>query len=129
MINDLIGKPYRNDNEPRGQGKYDCWDLVVEVFKREGIILPEDLFNNHVLTNIHALTGQKSMQERFEKCGEDVIPAIAVFRPRLDMITHAGVYLGEGRFIHSTSKKGVCIESIDHPLWKNRFDGFYRLKG
>ena len=127
-VDDLIGKPYREDSEPRGRDKYDCWDLVVEVLKREGIILPEDLFTNHILTNIHAITEQKNLQERFEKCGENVIPSIAVFRPRLDMITHAGVHLGEGRFIHSTSKKGVCIENINHPLWRNRFDGFYRLK-
>ena len=128
-ISDLVGKPYREDNEPRGQGKYDCWDLAVEVFKREGITLPEDLFTNHILTNIHLITEDKSsVWNDFERCGEDILPSIAVFRPRIDMITHAGVHLGEGKFIHSTSKKGVCIESIDHPLWKNRFYGFYRIK-
>ena len=127
-VNDLVGKQYRNDDELRGQGKYDCWDLVVEIFKREGIILPEDLFDNHILDCIDVITSKETFQERFEKCGENVIPSIAVFRPRLDMITHAGVHLGEGRFIHSTSKKGVCIENINHPLWRNRFYGFYCIK-
>ena len=128
-VRDLVGKQYREETEPKGIGKYDCWDLVVEVFKREGVFLPEDLFTNHVLVNIHAITDQTDLQNRFEKCGENVIPSIAVFRPRLDMITHAGVNLGNGNFIHSTSKKGVCIENISHPLWRNRFVGFYIMKG
>lgn len=124
----LVGCPYREDGEPRGQGKYDCWDVTVEMFKREGKFLPEDLFDCHSIEFINSITAQQPFQNRFVECSKDEVPCIVVFKPRLDMITHAGVYLGEGRFIHSTTKKGVCIENLDHPLWRNRFQGFYKLR-
>jgi lipoprotein Spr len=37
-------------------------------------------------------------------------------------ITHSGIYLGEGEFIHTSSKKGVSIAKIDDPYyWGRRF--------
>jgi cell wall-associated NlpC family hydrolase len=45
------------------------------------------------------------------------------------MCGHVGVYIGNNQFIHSTEKKGVCIESLSSILWKNRIDGFYLPKG
>ena len=41
-------------------------------------------------------------------------------------ISHAGIYLGEGNFIHAASKK-VEISSIDSVYWKDKFTGFKRF--
>ena len=41
-------------------------------------------------------------------------------------ISHAGIYLGEGNFIHAGSKK-VEISSIDSGYWKDKFTGFKRF--
>ena len=35
-------------------------------------------------------------------------------------INHVGIYLSDGRFIHSSRSKGVVISSFDDPYWKVR---------
>lgn len=41
-------------------------------------------------------------------------------------ISHAGIYLGEGNFIHAGTKK-VEISSIDSAYWKDKFTGYKRF--
>ena len=41
-------------------------------------------------------------------------------------ISHAGIYLGDGNFIHAGTKK-VEISSIDSAYWKDKFTGFKRF--
>ena len=37
-------------------------------------------------------------------------------------ITHVGIYIGKGKFIHAASKKkGIIISSIDHGYYANKF--------
>ena len=45
-------------------------------------------------------------------------------------ITHVGIYIGDGRFIHSASegpKTGVIISSLDEPYWKRTFTAAGRV--
>jgi hypothetical protein len=44
-------------------------------------------------------------------------------------INHVGIYLSDGRFIHSARTKGVMISSIDDPYWKARLVSTKRLAG
>ena len=41
-------------------------------------------------------------------------------------ISHAGIYIGEGKFIHAGTKQ-VEIASLDSVYWKDKFDGFKRF--
>jgi murein DD-endopeptidase / murein LD-carboxypeptidase len=36
-------------------------------------------------------------------------------------ITHSGIYTGNYKFIHTSSKKGVTITSINDPWWSKKF--------
>lgn len=38
-----------------------------------------------------------------------------------DYITHVGIYLGNNKFIHASTSKGVISTSIDDPWWSKRF--------
>ena len=54
---------------------------------------------------------------------EPEIPCMVAFGS--DVINHVGVYIGEGKFIHTTKRLGsVVIERLDNPLYGNR--KFYR---
>lgn len=35
-------------------------------------------------------------------------------------ITHVGIYLKEGKFIHSSSLRGVVVDNLDAPYWSRR---------
>lgn len=41
--------------------------------------------------------------------------------------SHTGIYVGNNKFIHSSSSKGVRIDSINGSYWKNKFIGGKRL--
>lgn len=52
---------------------------------------------------------------------------LVFFRTRGKRISHVGIYLGEGRFIHSPSSgKRVSINRLDETYWARRFAGAKR---
>jgi lipoprotein Spr len=41
-------------------------------------------------------------------------------------VSHVGMYLQNGKFIHSSTTNGVAISSLDEAYWKARFIGARR---
>ncbi len=90
----------------------DCSGLLVTVFGKQGIRLPHN----------------SEEQARYGK----IIPGMnnllkgdLVFFTRSykthQFITHSGIYIGNNKFIHASSKKGVTITSLDDPWWSEKF--------
>lgn len=102
-ISDLIGVPFN---------RMKCWDVVVEVYRRSGVSLPN-------YTEIH----MGDWEEIREPLPMSVL-AFALYGHELD---HVGVYLGEGTFIHATEHAGVCIEHI--AKYVPRLKHIYEWKG
>jgi len=42
-------------------------------------------------------------------------------------ITHSGIYLGEGRFIHTSTSEGVVVQSLNAHYWQEHFTFGTRL--
>lgn len=42
-------------------------------------------------------------------------------------VTHVAIYIGNGQMIHSTTSKGVAIDSINNTYWKPKFMGAKRI--
>ena len=110
---DVMGTPYQwGGSDENG---FDCSGLIQYAYGENGIIIPR-------------------VSRDQARSGRYVEPRVADLRPgdilafsveRSSRITHVGLYIGEGKFIHSASK-GVAISSLvatdaNSRWWQNRW--------
>jgi cell wall-associated NlpC family hydrolase len=124
LVTDLVGVPFIDGG--RGPEGYDCWGLVCEVFKREGITLKDYNLCCHDSEGFYSFFKEELPQ--WTRHEHPNIPSPSVVAIRFNhpvFVNHVGAYIGDGKFLHTREKIGVCIEKIDAPYWKHRIEGFY----
>jgi cell wall-associated NlpC family hydrolase len=90
----------------------DCSGLIMAVFAEHNILLP------HSSEEI-ARYG-KIIRDKSELRKGDLVFFIKSYKTS-KYITHVGIYLGNNEFIHTSSKKGVTVSSLDNSYWKDKF--------
>lgn len=84
---------------------FDCSGLVQTAFASAGIRLPRDSYQQEAFTAAIAW--------------DDLEPGDLVFFGTPERTTHVGLYLGDGRYIHSSGKdqgrNGIGIDSLIDP--------------
>ncbi|HWR06300.1 C40 family peptidase [Sporomusa sp.] len=121
-LNDLIGLPFIDGGRDPAVG-LDCWGLSTEVFRRYGIELPDYKISCEDASRIHSEVEEQ--RAGWRRCEQEIpVPALVVIRFTV-YCDHTGVYIGQGRFIHTRKGLGVNIDRVDSPAWANRIEGFY----
>jgi cell wall-associated NlpC family hydrolase len=110
----VIGTPYRAGGVTPRTG-FDCSGFVTWVFQQHGLAVPRTVGD------------QFSVGQPVETPG--VAPGDLVFfetGPRGP--THVGIALGDGRFVHAPSSRGVVrIEPLGSSYWTRRYLGARRI--
>ena len=118
---DLIGTRFKVHGRNKQEG-FDCYGLAIEVLKRNGITLVDVFYDN--LENrkeLHDYLHESIPNEKIDNPVENCIIEIDVKGEPL----HIGVYIGDGKFIHTTSRKNVVIEPLR--VYKNKIKGYYKV--
>jgi cell wall-associated NlpC family hydrolase len=94
-----------------GPDHFDCSGFVYYVFKQNGISIPR--------TSLQQSKSAEKLNRKEIKRG-DILSFDTHDRKH---INHSGIYLGEGKFIHSSSGKayGVTISELDKGFYKDKF--------
>lgn len=97
-----LGTPYKWGSTSRSNGGYDCSGFVTYVYKTKGVKLPR--------TSRDMAKAGQSVSTKSLKSGD-----LVFFKTgRSSRINHVGMYVGNGKFIHSSSGQGgVRIDSIN----------------
>ena len=90
----------------------DCSGLLVAVFARYGIALPHKSEEQARFGKV--ITGTDELIKG------DLVFFIRTYRTS-DFITHSGIYIGNNKFIHTSSSNGVTITLLSDPWWKEKF--------
>ena len=90
----------------------DCSGLLVAVFASYGIRLPHNSEEQARYGKV--IAGKTELREG------DLVFFIKSYRTQ-NFITHSGIYIGNNKFIHTSSSNGVTITSLDDEYWKQRF--------
>lgn len=121
--NDLIGVPFVDGG--RSTAGFDCYGLAVEVFKRFGIPLPDYRIGCEDTTAIDGEIAKQRVRWIRQDPANLPVPCLVVIRFNTLFCNHTGVYIGNGKFIHTRQRIGVNVDDIDSLVWKRRIEGFY----
>ena len=117
---DLIGLPFVDGG--RGPAAYDCWGVAMELFKRQGKPVKDYPIN---AVDVDGIAKQMHNDESlWHKLEAPFLGCLVLLRLTPGCwANHVGIYIGDGRFIHSYVVTGVCIDRLRK--WKSRIVGFY----
>jgi len=107
----LIGTPYSWAGS--SPGGFDCSGFVYYVMKKAGYSISRTSASTYF--DLGKNTANPAPGNLVFFAGNPNIKSI---------ITHMGIYLGDGQFIHASSSKGVMISSLSSGYFETRLAGF-----
>ncbi|KPW20148.1 NLP/P60-like protein [Pseudomonas cannabina pv. alisalensis] len=107
----LVGTPYRWGGNTPDSG-FDCSGLIGYVYRdAAGISLPRS-------TREMIVMGAPNIRREQLQSGDLVFFATSGG----SQVSHAGIYVGEGRFVHAPATGGtVKLDSLDKPYWQRAY--------
>ncbi len=113
----FLGVPYKRGGNSAETG-FDCSGFVRAIYEQSiGLILPR------------RAEQQAAVTQNIDKA--ELQPGDLVFFNTMKRaFSHVGIYVGEGKFIHSPKPGAeVRVESMGVAYWARRFDGARRVQG
>ena len=111
----FLGVPYKRGGNTAESG-FDCSGFVKAMYEQTvGLILPRKA------------SQQAAATQKIDRA--DLQPGdLVFFNTMRHAFSHVGIYIGEGKFIHSPRPGAeVRVESMTLSYWKHRFDGARRV--
>ena len=111
----FIGVPYRRGGTSASTG-FDCSGFVRAMYEKTvGMVLPRKAAQQAASTQV---IDKKELQP-----GD-----LVFFNTMRRAFSHVGIYVGDGKFIHSPrSGSEVRVEDMHQSYWQRRFDGARRV--
>lgn len=115
FIKEWYGVPYRFGGTSK-EG-IDCSAFVRELY--------EDVYNTHLLrTAFEQYSASTPIFNKEELKEGDLV----FFKIHSRHISHVGVYLSEGKFVHASSSSGVMISDLADRYWSRYYAGAGRVQ-
>ncbi|MBP2002767.1 cell wall-associated NlpC family hydrolase [Paenibacillus shirakamiensis] len=112
VVDRVIGTDYKSGGT--STNGFDCSGFTQYVFAKLGIDLP------------HQSGSQFRMGSSVSK-GDLKAGDLVFFNTLGSGVSHVGVFVGDGKFAHASSSKGVTISKLSDSYYTNRYVGAKRI--
>jgi probable lipoprotein NlpC len=102
-----LGTPYKYAGETR-QGT-DCSGMIMAIYKE---VYKKDLFRS----SMEQMKNVTIIKKEELRTGD-----LVFFKIGGDKVSHVGLYIGEGKFMHASTQRGVVINSLEEEYYKKWF--------
>lgn len=116
VVNKWLGTPYKMGGETR-KGT-DCSGFVRSVYKEV-----YDIELEHSSKLMSKNTRKVRKQRRL------IEGDLVFFKIEGNRVSHVGIYLKDGLFVHASTQKGVIVTSLDEPYYKRTYYRGGRVAG
>lgn len=107
FIYDWLGTPYRlGGSTEKG---IDCSGFAYKLYDKT--------FNTIIGSNSRNIFSMVNPINKVDLKQGDLV----FFKIHSSSISHVGVYIGDNKFAHASSSKGVMISNLDEPYWQRYF--------
>jgi lipoprotein Spr len=107
FIYDWLGTPYRlGGDSKRG---IDCSGFAYKLYDKT--------FNTIIGSNSRNIFSMVNPISKVDLKEGDLV----FFKIHSKSISHVGVYIGDNKFAHASSSRGVMISNLDEPYWQKYF--------
>lgn len=107
FIYDWLGTPYRLGGDSK-KG-IDCSGFAYKLYDKT--------FNTIIGSNARNIFSRVSPVNKSDLREGDLV----FFKIHSKSISHVGVYIGDNKFAHASSSRGVMISNLDEPYWQKYF--------
>lgn len=107
FVYDWIGTPYRLGGTSKTG--IDCSGFAFQLYSK--------VFNTVIGNNSRNIYSMVNPVDKTELDEGDLV----FFKIGSRSITHMGVYMGNNKFAHASSSKGVMISDLNEPYWKRYY--------
>lgn len=105
-VKEVVGTPYRYGGTTTAG--FDCSGFILYVFNKFNLDLPR--------------TSDSQAKQGTPIAKEDLnLGDLVFFNTNGRGISHAGIYVGDNQFAHSSSSKGVKISNLSESYYQNRY--------
>ncbi len=113
ILQQYLGKPYRGKSIfVRG---VDCSLFAREVFEQ---------FDKTELP--HTVREQYKMGKEIAR-SHLAFGDLVFFKTERNKVSHVGIYVGNNRFVHASTSRGVIISSLSEKYWAEKYAGARRV--
>lgn len=113
IIESFLGVPYQYGGNAKSG--IDCSGLVAQVYKQyAGFNLP---------------CATKKLYQLVKHVDQDdlVYGDLVFFSDGWFSVSHVGIFIGDGQFVHSAKSSGVIVSSLDENYYRRRYRGARRV--